>query len=76
MAVVNTLAYLDVAIIISVKSFQGQVLGRYYRERLLKGKNRYRLPPCADYFRSTAFHVETIFFFFMRQASLMRSQEY
>jgi hypothetical protein len=47
MAVANTLTYLDVAIIISVKSFKGQVLGRYYRERLLKGKAQYNLPPYA-----------------------------
>jgi hypothetical protein len=42
------------------------------RETLLKGKVQYSWPPYTTYFRSAAFDVANITYFFTKQASLMR----
>jgi hypothetical protein len=42
------------------------------REALLKGKARYKWPPCTNWFRSATFDVEKLFAFSTKQATLIR----
>ncbi len=37
---------------------------------LLKGKARYSSPPCTDWFRSAAFDIENIIYFFYKTSYL------
>ncbi len=41
-------------------------------EILLKGKARYSSPPCTDWFRSAAFDIENIIYFFTKPATLTK----
>ncbi len=44
----------------------------FNREPLLKGKAQYNWPPCTNYFQSAAFDNANIFYFFVKQATLVR----